>query len=93
MTIMIVVHFTKVSTLYPHIVILSLDERLENLLFAIFYTSFGVWPRDHYMQLQRVTIGRMLGFAKVVCGTIVFLRFPGVNAVPRLLLHHVSLGE
>jgi hypothetical protein len=59
---MIVVHFAKVSTLYPHIVISSLIGRLENLLFAIFYTSFGVWPRDHYMPLQMFTMGRMPSF-------------------------------
>jgi hypothetical protein len=29
---------------------------LENLLSAILYTSIGVWPRDHYMLLQRSTI-------------------------------------
>jgi hypothetical protein len=32
---MIVVHSAKVSTLYPRVVISSLAERLENLLFAI----------------------------------------------------------
>jgi hypothetical protein len=55
--IMIVVHSTEVSTLYPCIVISSLAERLENILFASLYTSFGVWPRDHYMPLQRSTSG------------------------------------
>jgi hypothetical protein len=30
------------------------------------------------MPLQRFTMGRMLGLAKVVCGTIVMLRFLGV---------------
>jgi hypothetical protein len=30
------------------------------------------------MPLQRFTIGRMSGLAKVVCGTIAMLRFPGV---------------
>jgi hypothetical protein len=34
-TIMIVVHFAKVSALYPRVVISSLIGRLENLLFAI----------------------------------------------------------
>jgi hypothetical protein len=34
-TIMIVRHYTKVSTLYPRVVILSLIGRLENLLFTI----------------------------------------------------------
>jgi hypothetical protein len=64
--IMIVVHFAKVSALYPRVVISSLHERLENLIFAILYTSFGVWPRDHYMPLQRFTMGHMPGLAKVV---------------------------
>jgi hypothetical protein len=63
---MIVVHYIEVSTLYPRIVISSLAERLENLFFAILYTSFGVWPRDHYMSLQRSTTG--------VCHAL--LRFP-----------------
>jgi hypothetical protein len=75
---MIVVHFTKVSTLYPHIVISSLIRRLENLIFSILYTSFGVWPRDHYMPLQRFTMGHMLGLAKVVRGSIAMLRLSGV---------------
>ncbi len=63
---MIVVHFAEVSTLYPRVVISSLAKRLENHLFAILYTSFGVWPRDHYMPLQRSTTG--------VCHAL--LRFP-----------------
>jgi hypothetical protein len=45
------------------------------------------------MLLQRFTIFRMPGFAKVVCGTIALLRFPGVVTVPRPLLHHVGTGE
>jgi hypothetical protein len=49
---MIVVHFVAVSALYPRIVISSLARRLDNLLFATLYTSFGVWPRDHYMLLK-----------------------------------------
>jgi hypothetical protein len=32
--------------------------------------------RDHYMSLQRFTMGRMPGLAKVVRGTIAMLRFP-----------------
>jgi hypothetical protein len=63
---MIVVHFAKVSTLYSCVVISLLIGGLENLIFAILYTPFGVWPRDHYMVLQRFTIGRMPGLAKVV---------------------------
>jgi hypothetical protein len=75
---MIVVHFAKVSTLYPRVVISSLIGQLDNLLFAILYTSFGVWPTDHYMPLQRFTMGCMAGLAKVVSGTIAMLRFSGV---------------
>jgi hypothetical protein len=75
---MIVVHFAKVSVLYPRVVISSLAERLENLLFAILHTVFGVWSRDHYMPLQMFTMGHMPGLAKVVCGTKAMLRFPGV---------------
>jgi hypothetical protein len=66
MTIMIVVHFVRVSTLYPRVVISSLAKRLEKPLFCHSYTSFGVWPRDHYIPLQRFTMGRMPGLAKVV---------------------------
>jgi hypothetical protein len=90
---MTVVHFVKVSTLYPRVVILSLAKQLEKPPFAILHTSFSVWPRDHYMLLQRFTIGRMSCFAKVVHSTIALLRFPGVVAVPCPLLHRVSLGE
>jgi hypothetical protein len=75
---MTVVYFAKVSALYPLVVISSLHGRLENLLFTILYTSFGVWPRDHYMPLQRFTMGHMPGLAKVVRGTIAMLRFPSV---------------
>jgi hypothetical protein len=92
-TIMIVVHFAKVSTLYPRVVILSLAKRLEKPPFCHSYTFYGVWPRDHYMLLQRFTIGRMPGLAEVVCGTIAMLRFPWVVAVPWHLLHHVGLNE
>jgi hypothetical protein len=75
---MIVVHFVKVSTLYPWVVISSLAKQLEQPPFCHSYTLFGVWPRDHYMPLQRFTMGRMPGLAKVVYGTIAMLRFPGV---------------
>jgi hypothetical protein len=59
-------------------VISSLVGRLENLLFAILDTSVGVWPRDHYMSIQRFTMGHMPSLAKVVRGTIAMLRFPRV---------------
>jgi hypothetical protein len=75
---MIVVHFVKASTLYPRVVISSLAKRLEKTPFYHSYTSFGVWPRDQYMLLQRFTMGRMPGLAKVVRGTKAMLRFPGV---------------
>jgi hypothetical protein len=72
---MIVVHFAKVSALYPRVVISSLAKQLEKPPFYHSYTSFGVWPRDHYMSLQRFTMGRMPGLAKVVHSTIAMLRF------------------
>jgi hypothetical protein len=75
---MTVVHITKVSTLYPRVVISSLAKQLEKHPFCHSYTFFGAWPKDHYMPLQRFTMGRMLGLAKVVHSTIAMLRFPGV---------------
>jgi hypothetical protein len=45
------------------------------------------------MPLQKFTMGRMPGLAKVVRGTIAMLRFPGLVMVPRPLLHCVSLGK
>jgi hypothetical protein len=42
------------------------------------------------MPLQRFTMGHMPDLAKVVHGTIAMLRFLGVVAVPRPLLHHVA---
>jgi hypothetical protein len=56
-TIMIVAHSAEVSTLYPRIVISSLAEQLEKPPFCQDYTSFGGWPRDHYILLQRSTTG------------------------------------
>jgi hypothetical protein len=90
---MVVVHFAKVSALYPRVVISLLAKQLEKPHFCHSYTSFGVWPRDHYMSLQRFTMGRMPSFAKVVYSIIALLTFPGVVMVPRPLLHRVSLGE
>jgi hypothetical protein len=75
---MIVVHFTKVSALYPRVVISSLAKQLERPPFCHSYTFFGVQPRDHYIPLQRFTMGRRPGLAKVVCATIAMLRFPRV---------------
>jgi hypothetical protein len=45
------------------------------------------------MPLQKFTMGRMPGLAKVVRGTIAMLWFPGLVMIPRPLLHCVSLGE
>jgi hypothetical protein len=63
---MLVIHFAKVSTMYPLVVILSLAKRLEKPPFCHSYTSFGVWPNDHYMPLQMFTMGHMPSLAKVV---------------------------
>jgi hypothetical protein len=60
---MVVVHSIEVSTLYPQVVILSLAERLEKPPFCHSYTSFGVWPRDHDMPLQRLTLDCISCFA------------------------------
>jgi hypothetical protein len=90
---MTVVHFAKVSALYPRVVISSLTKRLEKPPFCHSYISFGVWPRDQYIPLQRFTIGRMPDLAKVVRSTIALLRFLEVVVVPRPLLHRVRLGE
>jgi hypothetical protein len=38
-------------------------RRLENLLFAILYTSFGARPRDQYIHLQMLTLDRMSCFS------------------------------
>jgi hypothetical protein len=64
--IMIIVLFAKVSALSPRVVISSVAKRLEKSHFCHSYTYFGVLPRDHYMSLQRFTIGYMLDLAKVV---------------------------
>jgi hypothetical protein len=47
-------------------VISLLAKRLEKPPFCHSYTSFGVWPRDHYMSLQRFTMDHMSGLSKVV---------------------------
>jgi hypothetical protein len=60
----------------------SLAKRLEKPPFCHSYTSFSVWPRDHYMPLQRFTMSCMSSFAKVVRSTIALLRFPRVVVVP-----------
>jgi hypothetical protein len=59
-------------------VISLLAMRLEKSHFCHSYTSFGVWLKDHYMSLQRFTMGRMSDLAKVVRGTIAMLWFLGV---------------
>jgi hypothetical protein len=65
LVIMIVVHSIEVSSLYPHVVISSLARQLENPLFGILHTSFGLWPRDHYIPLRRSTTGCLSDLAKV----------------------------
>jgi hypothetical protein len=66
MAVMTVAQFAKVSALYPRVVVSSLAKRLEKPPFYHSYTSFGAWPIDHYMLLQRFTMGRMPGLAKLV---------------------------
>jgi hypothetical protein len=85
---MIVVHSVKISTLYPRVVISSLAKRLYKSPFCHSYTSFGVWPRDHYMPLQRPTTG--------VCHALLwFFTHSGlacsaeVSRTQWTLLHHV----
>jgi hypothetical protein len=76
---MTVVHFAMVSTLYPRVAISSLAKQLEKPPFFHSYTSFGAQHRDHYMSLQRFTMGHMPSLAKVVCSTIALLGFPVVG--------------
>jgi hypothetical protein len=59
-------------------VIPSLAKWLEKPHFCHSHTSSGVWPKYHYMSLQKFTVGRMSGLAKIVHGTIAMLRFLGV---------------
>jgi hypothetical protein len=75
---MTIVHFAKVSIMYPRVVISSLTKRLEKPHFCHSYTYFGVWLIDYYIPLQRFTIGRISSLAKVVRGTIAMLRILGV---------------
>jgi hypothetical protein len=63
---MTVIHFANISVMYPRVVILLLAKRLEKPPFRHSYTFFGAWPRDHYMLLQRFSMDRMPGLAKVV---------------------------
>jgi hypothetical protein len=77
-TVITVIHYVKVYVMYPQVVISSLCGWLENIIFIIIYTSFGVWPRDHYMSLQRFTMSCMSGLAKVIHNIIAMLRFLGV---------------
>jgi hypothetical protein len=65
----------------------------RNLPFTIFYTSFGVWSRDHYMPLQRFTMGHMPGLAKAVHNTIALLRFPEVVCNTTTPLAPCELGR
>jgi hypothetical protein len=74
---MTVVHFVNVSIMHPQVVISSLANRLEKSHFYHSYTSVVVWSRDHYMTLQRFTMGQMSGLAKIVHSTIAILKFLG----------------
>jgi hypothetical protein len=52
--------------MYPRVVISALAKQLGKPPFCYSYTSFGAWPRDHYMSLQKFTMGCMPDLAKVV---------------------------
>jgi hypothetical protein len=74
---MIVVHSAEVSILYPRVVISSLAK-----------PTTRVWPRDHYMLLQRPTTGVCHALLRILtqCGPacsaeVSHIRWP--------LLHHV----
>jgi hypothetical protein len=58
-TVMTVVHFIKVSTIYPQVVISSLAKRLEKPLFAIVTLSLVYDPE--------ITICRYKGLLRVIC--------------------------
>jgi hypothetical protein len=64
-TIMVVVYSTEVSTLYPRVVISSLAEQLENLLFAILYTSFFCMAQRSLHAVTKVYYRGMSCFATV----------------------------
>jgi hypothetical protein len=71
-------------------VISSLAKRLEKPHFYHSYTTFGVWPRDHYIPLQRSTTR--------VCHALLWFPRKGPtcsakDSRQRPLLHHVGLGE
>jgi hypothetical protein len=73
--------FCKVSTLYPRVLISSLAKRLYKPPFCHSYTFFVVWPRDHYMLLQRSTTGvchSLLQFSNK-WSPLAVLRFPTQN--------------
>jgi hypothetical protein len=55
---------------------------LENLISAILYTFFGVWPRDHYMPLRRLTPAHMpcLAIGFPLLGTTEYPQVPFVTA-------------
>jgi hypothetical protein len=75
---MTVVHFTKVSAMYPQVVISSLAKGVENLLFTILTLPLVYDLEITTCRYKRFTISRMPGLAKVVRGTIAMLRFLGV---------------
>jgi hypothetical protein len=74
---MTVIHFIKVSVLYPRVVISSLAKRLENLLFIIIILHL-VYDLEITTCCFKVTMGHMPDLAKLVRGNIAMLRFFGV---------------
>jgi hypothetical protein len=83
MAVMTVIHFAKVSTMYPRVVISLLAKQLEKPAFCHSCTSFGSLRRDHYLPLQRFTMCHMPSLAKVVR----VIHFAKVSAMyPRVVI-------
>jgi hypothetical protein len=78
MAVITVIHFAKVSALYPRVVISSLRGRLEKPLFAILTLPLVHGPKITTCCYKRFALSRMPGLAMVVRGTIAMLRFLGV---------------
>jgi hypothetical protein len=76
-----VVHFTKVAPCIHWVVISSLAKWLYKPPFCHSYTSFGVWPKDHYMLLQRSTTGVCYALIQFLdkWSLLIVLMFPAQN--------------
>jgi hypothetical protein len=70
----------KGSVLYPRVVISLLAKRIYKPSFYHSYTSFGVWPRDHYMPLQRLDCMSCFTIGFPLLGTTEYPQAPFVVA-------------